>query len=106
MIVNNELYDGQQRINALYQNCDFIECVKDAFKRFISHSRTIHWSDELDKQIEKSCRELYPALTKLKEYKILAHIITADQSDKKYLELFFNRINTGGTPITQEELKN
>lgn len=48
-------------------------------------------------------KELYDILKKrAKDYSIHSNVITAENKEK--IELLFNRINTGGTPFSQEEL--
>ena len=93
-------------INAFYQNDqDFVDIVKSDCKRFFDEfSHSIKWNSEFEEQIVSACIKFNPKLQTLKKYTVIANKIDADKSNKKYLELFFNRINTGGTPITQEEL--
>ena len=92
--------------NALYQKDeDLVDIIKTDCKRFFEEfSHSIHWSSELEEQIVSASIKFIPRLQTLKKYTVIANKIDADKSNKKYLELFFNRINTGGTPITQEEL--
>ena len=76
--------------------------VVERFGKFVSVYPNAEIPDMY--HIEQRCRELYGDLSNLLQYKILECNIDIAKDDLQKLELFFNRINTGGTPITQEEL--
>ena len=96
-------------LNALFDDHAEFEkkIIEDTAKFAADHCKSLVWveNEEQVNVAKEYLRQLYGTLQSLRDYKVLANIIKASTNDnKKYLELFFNRINTGGTPITQEEL--
>ena len=74
-------------------------------KKYDAYSTRYPNEDKLDAlNIEERCSALYGVMSKLREYKVFVCKINIDNTDLQKLELFFNRVNTGGTVITQEEL--
>ena len=90
----------------IYKKDNFVNNVTLTYKHFIETylKESIEWTKEFENKIRTACDKLYESIKKIKEYEVVAHCIEPSNTDKKYLELFFNRINTGGTRISQEEL--
>ena len=91
-------------LKALYGEDDFAESVVKDYKTYVDNNHCIDWDENIECRIKKACSQIYTTLAKIKEYQIVANVINNTELDNKYLELFFNRINTGGTGITAEEL--
>lgn len=90
--------------NALYHDCD----IEEFIERVISDCRAFQakakgWNFD-EQAIQAKCVELFDTLSYIRKYRVIAHYIEPKDDDKRYLELFFNRINTGGTKISDEEL--
>jgi len=88
---------------------DFLRDIKDGFDTFCPNSeykKKIHF---VDNEIKK----LYEPFKRLKDYKIgcchlpsdvMKNETEEDRTEQTALEVLFNRINTGGTRISQDDL--
>ena len=91
-------------LKALYEDGNFAETAISYYKLFAEEHHCIEWSGDVEQRIRKACDQIYETLTKINDYQVVANTIENKSIDNKYLELFFNRINTGGTRISPEEL--
>lgn len=91
-------------LKALYESDNFTEQVIMDYKAYVEKYHSIEWSEGTEQRITEFCNQNYETLAKIKDYQVVANVIDNQEADNKYLELFFNRINTGGTRITAEEL--
>lgn len=91
-------------LKALYESDNFTEMVIEDYQAFVKKYHAIEWNEDIEQRITKFCDHNHETLAKIKDYQVVANVIDNMEADNKYLELFFNRINTGGTRITAEEL--
>ncbi len=102
-IIMDALYRGEAMPVSEDERRDiFAGSVLDKFSDFVSEYPNAEMPDI--NHVEERCRELYGDLSKIMRYEVLECRMDIAKDDLQKLELFFNRINTGGTPITQEEL--
>lgn len=94
-------------IRAFFDNItieEFRNRIMDSCKEFGKISP--QWYENFGSDICKSevLEELYHILDSIKDYTINANVAVITDENKERIELLFNRINTGGTPFSQEEL--
>lgn len=88
---------------------DFLRDIKDGFEKFCPNSEYKKIIHLVDNDVIK----LYETFKRLKDYKVgCCHLpldvmkkeTEEDRTDQTTLEVLFNRINTGGTRISQDDL--
>ena len=87
---------------ALFETRDIREFIEKV-RILLGELCDIRYSPDEIVEIENCLQEKYEDLAQLKEYKVIANKLY-NTKEERSLEIFFNRINTGGTRINEEEL--
>jgi len=79
---------------------DFVNNTKSLYKNHFKPAYDYYAKN--DNEIETAIESLYKSIQNILKYKIGVSIVSLDSLDD--IELLFNRINRGGTPISDDEL--